>query len=329
LFGLQGALWLCVFASTASGLISGFCIAGVGLTVFANVGGAGSERVFLFHRAADGLAIAALLVWQLWPTDLMVAHIETAQGHDEALLSPIAGFAAGTWLLLLLSAALGFRVLAAALACVPAPASVLVVIATVIVSTYGFARFFQPGKAAALVLVCALAGGGAWAGLHVRTFGLASTRLANGARFVGLFVAGFHQWIFSTVILQAPVVAVDACARVLKLLAGGDIQRYVAVGVVGLAALVFAATRPPAPDELDIQIDGLTVRAAAARGVESSSRLLYDYDFDGDEQLDRVGVGPQAAFVYPAPGAYSVSVTIRDPFWHTSKTLRAKVNVQR
>lgn len=329
LFGLQGALWLCVLASTATGLVAGFCVAGVSLTVFLNVGGAGSERVFWFHRAADALAVTALLVWLLWPTDLVVAHIKAAQGNDDALLSPIAGLTASTWLWLLLSCALAFRGLAAAVACAAARAPVLAVVVALVISTFGFTRLFPAVNAVVLVLACVLGVCGAWALLRWRALGLVSLRLYNGVRLSGLFIAGINQWVFSTVLLQAPVVVVDACARLLKLLAGGDIQRYVAIGVAGLAALVFVATRPASPATLSIQVDGLTIRAVAARGALSSSRLLYDYDFDGDEQFDRVGVGPQAAFVYAVPGSYSVSVTIRDPFWHTSKTLRAKVNVRR
>ncbi|MDX2021878.1 MAG: hypothetical protein SF187_16695 [Deltaproteobacteria bacterium] len=329
LFGLQGAAWLCVLAPTAAGVITGFCAAGVCLTVFSDVRGAGSDRVFRFHRLADALGIASLLVWLLWTSDLTVAHIRSAQASDDALLSRIAGFAAATWLLGLLCAALAFRAAAAVFACGPVRARWLATVVALGASTFGFGRLFAPAQVAPLILACAVGVVCAFALSRSRVVGVVGARLYRGLRLCGAFIAGINQWVLSTVLLQAPVVFVDACARVLKLLAGGDIQRYVAIGVAGLAALVFMTTRPAAPSTLQIEADGLIIRAAAARGPLSSSRLLYDYDFDGDEQFDRVGVGPHAAFVYAVPGTYSVSVTIRDPFWHTSRTLRAKVTVKR
>lgn len=329
LFGLQGALWLCVLAPTAPGLMIGFCAAGVCLTIFVDVGGSGSERVFRCHRVADALGIAAVVVWLLWSSDVTVAHIRAAQGSEDALLSRIGGFGAATWLLGLLCTALLFRATAAVLTCGSSRARWLVTVAALGATAFGFARLLTPGKVAVLIVACAA---GVLCGLALTRWhlvGVVSARLHRGVRLCGLFIAGINQWVFSTVLLQAPVVAVDACARVLKLLAGGDIQRYVAIGVAGLAALVFMTTRPASPATLEIESDGLIIRAAASRGALSSSRLLYDYDFDGDEQFDRVGVGPHAAFVYAVPGTYSVSVTIRDPFWHTSKTLRTKVTVRR
>ena len=331
LLGLQGSLWLCLLGTDLPVAAAGFIIAGyllprvqasaVSLPTAVGVPG--------LHRTADGFAMSAILVWLIWSPLLAIrSTLKLQLDTDDSVMLPIAGMSASAWMSLLLSLALVARV-AGAFAPRPRTRVSVVMGAMVALQSCHWASTMVPGRfAVALVSSSVL---GLALSYFLGTF-FATTRLLpaihKGFRGCGWVVSGMARWVFSGVLLQAPVVVVDVCARAIKLVAGGDIQRYVAIGIIGLAALVFVATRPATPAALTIQTDGLRIRANAQRGALSSARLLYDYDFDGDEQIDRASVGPSAGFTYAAAGTYSISVTVHDPFWHTQKTLRAKVQVK-
>lgn len=331
LLGLQGSLWLCLLGTDLPVSLAGFVLAGYilpriqyGTTLLPTPVGIPG-----LHRTADGFAVSAVLVWLIWsPVLERNSALKLLVETDDSVMFPIAGMTACIWLVLLLSLALVVRVVAAFATRVRTRVSVFSAALVALTSCHWACRLV-PGRFVA-VFVFALFLGFVVSFL-MGTF-VACTRILpsihKGARSFGWVIAGIVRWGFAGVLLQAPVVTVDACSRLIKLFAGGDIQRYVAIGIIGLAALVFVATRPAAPSAITIQTDGLRIRAEAQRGTLSSRRLLYDYDFDGDEQIDRASVGPSAGFTYAAAGTYSLSVTIRDPFWHTQKTLRAKVQVK-
>ena len=337
LLALQGSLWLCALATDLPVTLAGFTLAGFVLphAQFAASSSLSSSPCRPYdaraiHRAADALALTAAVVWLLWVPSLSSTDITAlAQDADETVLAPIVGLTAWQWLALLLCLALFLRTFAAFASWrahrVSLAAGVLVVgqsglwawmlvphhLRFVVVGFIGLGVAFAYGsqKFAAVTRLLSL--------------------LARSMRGIGLIVNGLQRWVFAGALLQAPVVIVDACARVLKLIAGGDIQRYAAIGLLGLAGLFFVSTRPAAPGALTVKADGLRVVAVAVRGTASASKLLYDYDFDGDDQIDRLAAGPSADFTYAAPGTYSISVMIRDPFWHTKRTLHAKVRVKK
>jgi hypothetical protein len=331
LLGLQVSLWLCLLATSLPFSLSGFILAGyflqqaqlgtVTLPMPVGVNGV--------HRTADAFAMSAVLMWLMWsPSVLTTSVLQLQTAGDDSVLVPVAGFVASSWLVLMLSLSLAARSLAASSLRPFNRSSVISGLLVVSVSAY-WACSIVPGRLRLFVI------SGALLGLVLPSLlrsHFVSTRVSplfhRTLRWTGLVVSGTARWGFAGFLLQAPVVAIDACARLLKLFAGGDIQRYVAIGVIGLAGFMYVATRPAAPGSLDIQTDGLRVRADARRGSLSSARLIYDYDFDGDQQIDRAAAGPVAGFSYSAAGTYSVSVIIRDPFWHTQRTLSAKVMVK-
>lgn len=319
LLALQGSLWLCALATDLPVTLAGFTLAGFVL-----------PNARAIHRAADALALAAAVVWLLWSPVLSLTDITAlAQNADETVLAPIVGLTAWQWLALLLCLALFLRAFAAFVVW-PAHRGSLAAGALVVGQSALWAWMLVPQNLRFFVVGFVFLGVAFAYGTHKfaavpRLISLA----ARAMRGIGLIVNGVQRWVFAGVLLQAPVVIIDASARVLKLLAGGDIQRYAAIGLLGLAGLFFVSTRPAAPGALTVKADGLRVVAVAVRGTASASKLLYDYDFDGDDQIDRVAAGPSAGFTYAAPGTYSISVIIRDPFWHTKRTLHAKVKVKK
>ena len=67
---------------------------------------------------------------------------------------------------------------------------------------------------------------------------------------------------------------VDVFGRFARFLQLGDAQRYMACFAIGVAALVFFATRPPAPAELKVSVEGLNVQVDARRAGRQSPREL-------------------------------------------------------
>jgi len=122
---------------------------------------------------------------------------------------------------------------------------------------------------------------------------------------------------------------IDAFGRVSRAFQVGDGQRYIAVVTLGAAGLIFFATRPPAPGDLKVSVDGMTVDVDASRGGRASTRRLrYEFDFNGDGKPDQTGDGPGARHVYDEAGSYTISVRIRDPKWLTSTVLEHDVVVR-
>lgn len=282
------------------------------------------QRRFMVHRLSD----ASWFLAALW------LHVEGVEREiSGAFASPIS-----IWIPGLLSLSLAIRVAALRLraepgwAQVPGAGVVLVSGAHVIgwsgfqLLTSGTARWRWLGLALLLAIL------GAWMGRAKPSGGLGRLVFAPLMRLLlaaGRGVHALQAWVFDGFLLQGPAVIVDASARLLRLLHGGDVQRYVAMGLLGWAGLVYLTTRPAAAPRLECQTDGLTVRVDAGRGPVSASRLEFDYDFDGDDRPDRVGAGARASFTYAVAGAYRITVTIRDPLWRTERKLHSLVEVGR
>ena len=108
----------------------------------------------------------------------------------------------------------------------------------------------------------------------------------------------------------------------------GDVQRYLAVFVIGLTALVWIAARPTAPGEVEVVVENHTARITLLDTPSSPDKLTYSFDFDGDGIPDRASATPTATWVYSGPGHYTASVFIEDARWHTRRTFKQDIDIR-
>jgi NADH-quinone oxidoreductase subunit L len=122
--------------------------------------------------------------------------------------------------------------------------------------------------------------------------------------------------------------AADLVGRVFRFFQAGDVQRYLAVFAIGLAALLWVAARPAVPDEVQISVEGHHATVTLVDADARSGKLTYSFDFDGDGTPEREGPTPSATWVYSGPGRYTVCITIADERWHTRRRLRRDIEVR-
>jgi NADH-quinone oxidoreductase subunit L len=120
----------------------------------------------------------------------------------------------------------------------------------------------------------------------------------------------------------------DIAGRVFRFFQAGDVQRYLAVFVIGIAVLVWIAARPAAPDEVRFLVEGNTVSASLVDPEAASGNLAYSFDFDGDGVPDRQGKTPNATWTFSGPADYTVSIVIEDSRWHTRRIIKRKVEIR-
>jgi hypothetical protein len=123
-------------------------------------------------------------------------------------------------------------------------------------------------------------------------------------------------------------VLIDTAGRLLRLVQVGDVQRYLAIFAIGLAALVYVMARPAAPSEVKIRVQGRSASVQLGDGVATVDKLDYGFDFDGDGQEDRSGPLTSATWSYPRPGHYRLQVRITDPRWNTSRTIERTIEIR-
>ncbi|HET6282603.1 MAG TPA: NADH-quinone oxidoreductase subunit L [Polyangia bacterium] len=134
--------------------------------------------------------------------------------------------------------------------------------------------------------------------------------------------------LIDKVLVEGTGMVVDGFGRVSRAVQSGDGQRYMAVFAIGVAALVFFATRPVMFGELKVRASGRSVDVDVRRGGTQPARQL-EYDFDFDDGTPEVkGTSPRAQHAFTKPGEYTIRVTVRDPRWHTDKDLKQKVEVR-
>jgi NADH-quinone oxidoreductase subunit L len=119
----------------------------------------------------------------------------------------------------------------------------------------------------------------------------------------------------------------DGVGRLLRVFQVGDIQRYLAVFAIGLAALVYVMARPARPSDLQVRVDGRNVNIQVKQ-PEGAGPLQYGFDFNGDGIEDRSGTAPQANWSYPGPGRFQAFIRVTDPRWGTSRTLSHTIEVR-
>jgi hypothetical protein len=133
--------------------------------------------------------------------------------------------------------------------------------------------------------------------------------------------------LIDKILVEGVGMVVDVFGRFARFLQLGDAQRYMAFFAIGVAALVFFATRPPAPGELKVSVEGLSVQVDARRaGRQSPRELEYSYDFDDGREENQTA--PEIRHAYRQPGKYTIRVTVTDPRWNTSTVVKRRVEVQ-
>ncbi|HET6151285.1 MAG TPA: NADH-quinone oxidoreductase subunit L [Polyangia bacterium] len=133
--------------------------------------------------------------------------------------------------------------------------------------------------------------------------------------------------LIDKVLVEGLGAVVDVFGRIARFFQMGDAQRYMAVFAIGVAALVFFASRPPVPADLKVTVEGLSVQVDARRPGRASTRELK-YSFDFDDGREESQTAPEARHAYRQPGRYNIKVTVTDARWGTSKSLNQKVEVQ-
>jgi NADH-quinone oxidoreductase subunit L len=123
-------------------------------------------------------------------------------------------------------------------------------------------------------------------------------------------------------------VVVDLIGRSLRLVQAGDVQRYLAVFAIGVAALVYVMARPAAPSEVKIRIDGRSAVVELGEREAVPGKLDYGFDFDGDGREDRLGPIPSATWSYARPGRYRLHIRITDPQWSTTRTVERTIDIR-
>jgi NADH-quinone oxidoreductase subunit L len=147
-------------------------------------------------------------------------------------------------------------------------------------------------------------------------------RLAQAIYFI------VDRILIDKILVEGSAAIVDVFGRIARAVQVGDGQRYMAVFAIGVAALLYGATRPSVPDGLKVTVSGLQVDVDARRGAKPQSRPLeYDYDFDDGASAGEPG-GPTARHTYAHPGTYTIRVHVKDPRWGTSAAVKQKVEVR-
>jgi NADH-quinone oxidoreductase subunit L len=134
--------------------------------------------------------------------------------------------------------------------------------------------------------------------------------------------------LIDKVLIGAWALVTDLAGRACRFLQAGDVQRYLAVFAIGLAALVWFASRPAAPDEVQIAVQGHLASVTLVDPEAATGNLRYSFDFDGDGTPDREGKLPTASFIYGGPDHYTVEITIEDVRWQTRRTLKRDIEVR-
>jgi len=140
----------------------------------------------------------------------------------------------------------------------------------------------------------------------------------------GLF-AVVDRFIIDTLLVHGPAKVVDTAGRVARVFQSGEVQRYVAAFAIGIAAIVYLASRPATHSELKVTQVARHVTIEAGIGEAASAALKYEVDFDSDGQIDRKT--DKAEWTYEGSGTYTITVNVLDPRWNTTRTLKKEVRV--
>ncbi|HXU60071.1 MAG TPA: NADH-quinone oxidoreductase subunit L [Polyangia bacterium] len=134
--------------------------------------------------------------------------------------------------------------------------------------------------------------------------------------------------LIDKVLVEGVGAVVDVFGRIVRGFQVGDGQRYMAVFAIGVAGMVYFATRPTVPSTLAVSVNGTAVDVDARRGGNTSERALeYSFDFNDDGRPEVTGTEPSAHHDYGKPGTYTIRVDVRDPRWGTHSSVKREVHV--
>jgi NADH-quinone oxidoreductase subunit L len=134
--------------------------------------------------------------------------------------------------------------------------------------------------------------------------------------------------IIDRVLVHGVGLVVDVGARVSRTFQPGDVQRYLAIFVIGIFGIFYWATKPAAAGDLEVKVEGAMVDVDASTAGSSGRPLYYDFDFDEDGKPDREGNSPKARWTYEGRGNYTINVTIRDQRWGSVTTVSKRVSIK-
>jgi NADH-quinone oxidoreductase subunit L len=131
----------------------------------------------------------------------------------------------------------------------------------------------------------------------------------------------FDRFLIDTVLVRGSARLVDGVGTLLRWLQNGDVQRYVAVMIVGAAALVWFAARPPT--NFTVRSDGDRVIVSALPSAHGARQLRYCWRIDGggcesDKREDALPL---------PPGRHKLTLEVADEDWGASAS--RSVEVQR
>jgi NADH-quinone oxidoreductase subunit L len=129
------------------------------------------------------------------------------------------------------------------------------------------------------------------------------------------------RFVIDLVLVNGSAVVVGAFGRLARAYQNGDVQRYLLAMLIGLAAIVYFATRSDGGFTA-VEEPGHTMRFAAdvGDGVERKGAKI-EWDFTGDDRPD--AFEPETSWTYTAPGEYQVVLKITDVFGDTRTVQRA------
>jgi NADH-quinone oxidoreductase subunit L len=152
--------------------------------------------------------------------------------------------------------------------------------------------------------------------LYEKVFVRPLRRLGQGIFF---FV---DRILIDKILVEGTAALTSLVARVPRWFQNGDGQGYMAWFAIGVAVLVWFATRPAVSGELRIASSGLSVEVDAHRGARASQQPLeYEFDFDDDGKPEVTGTSSQARHTYARPGRYKLQIIVKNPAWGTTRKL--------
>ncbi len=137
----------------------------------------------------------------------------------------------------------------------------------------------------------------------------------------------FDRMIIDGLLVGTWAALADGAGRLLRRFQVGDVQRYLAVFAVGLAALVYVMAKPASPSDILVRVDGRNVNVEVKQ-PDGAGPLRYGFDFDGDGVEDRSGASSRVSWLYAGPGRYQALIRVSDPRWGTTRTLSHTIEVR-
>jgi hypothetical protein len=135
------------------------------------------------------------------------------------------------------------------------------------------------------------------------------------------------EFLIDLVLVNGAAWVVDFLGRGAKRLQSGDVQRYLVAVLVGVAAVVFFATRPPATFHAPrVVAVGAEFQPDASALGKSGRDLTFEWDFTGKGQFQMAGMRP--SYRYTQPGKYTVQLLVKDRKFQTRRIATQQVEVR-